>query len=142
MLLILVVVQSPRGAKGCYEIETGYKMVADRIHERCAPSGRFVVAGSSFGVEIIHYAHREGWVVGPEGGPNDWRDWLRRYHDRGAEYVAVYFDHRVSPKDRESYQPLVRALEVVEHQAGAWGGGGRTVEYYILKIPNSLSRLQ
>jgi hypothetical protein len=135
------VLQSPLVMNEKYETEVGHLVVARRLKEIVPPSEKVVVLGQRIGWPIVHYCGRQGWVDQCQRLPDDWERFLLDEHIKGATCVAVYFDPTVSESDRDSFQPLIGSLPLVERGEGPWFRRGRPCEYYLLDLHDAPARL-
>jgi 4-amino-4-deoxy-L-arabinose transferase-like glycosyltransferase len=133
LLLLAAVVQSPVVMPAKFRLESGLMVLADRVQQLCPPDGRIVVIGPEWGHSVVHYSHREGWVLAEDTLPTDWPTRLAHYQALGAEFVAVYFNPLARAESRASYEPLTAGLPVIEHQSGRWARKGEA-EYFILDL--------
>ena len=140
-LALAVVVHAPWGASGVkYQQNVVHLVVAERMDQLCSPGGRFIVIGQEIGWPVVHYAHREGWVLQDTTLRADWRETFARYKRLGAEYVGLVFDPTVSPARRATFRPLPDTLPVVEHRVGPWFCKGKPCEYYLLRLRDEPSQ--
>ncbi|MBS0210020.1 MAG: glycosyltransferase family 39 protein [Planctomycetes bacterium] len=139
-LVVLAAVQSPLVSDKRWEQEAGFVIVGGKLEQLCSPQGR-VLAGPTTPQPIVHYAHRQGWTWHESFGA-DWQWELDHYRQRGAEVMAIYFDHKHTAAQRAEYAPLIANLPLIEHAQGPWGKGGRPCEYYILSLRNAPGELE
>lgn len=140
ILVAAVVFQSPLFMRSKFDLEVGNLILAARLDQLCSPAGRVVVIGPGFPWPVVHYCGHEGWVLHHRTLPPDWKASCTRYRSLGAEYLALYFDPTVLPKDHASYEPLWTSLPVVEHRAGPWFRSGKPCEYYIFRLEGDALR--
>jgi hypothetical protein len=133
VLVAAVVIQSPLVMRGQFEVDEGFLVVAGRIHELCAEGERFVIAGPADGVDVIHYARREGWALHDRPVSSDWRARLERYRSLGARYLVVY-DNDEASEQLKPYVELTRELPLVESRSGPWLTHGRTGTYWLMSL--------
>jgi hypothetical protein len=133
VLVAAVVIQSPLVMRGQFEVDEGFLVVAGRIHELCAEGERFVIAGPADGVDVIHYARREGWALHDRPVSPDWRARLERYRSLGARYLVVY-DNDEASEQLKPYVELTRELQLVESRSGPWLTHGRTGTYWLMSL--------
>jgi hypothetical protein len=131
--VLTVIIQSPLVLPAKFRLETGLMILTQRLQERCPPDGRIVVIGPEWGHSVVHYSHREGWVLAEDTLPADWEARFARYQALGAEFVGVYFNPLAKAEQRASYEPLIASLPIVEHRSGRWSRKGEA-EYYILDL--------
>lgn len=134
VLAAAVVVQSPLVMRGQFEVDEGFLVVAGRIHDLCAEGERFVIAGPADGVDVIHYARREGWAVHDRPVPSDWRQTLEHYRHLGARYLVVYDNDEVPPEQLKHYVELAGGWPVIERRSGPWLTHGRSGTYWLLDL--------
>jgi 4-amino-4-deoxy-L-arabinose transferase-like glycosyltransferase len=136
-LAILAAVHSPWVIHGERGLERGSLILAERLNRLCGPSSKVVALGAN-SAEVIHYSHRQGWVL-PDGLPGrGWREELARYQSLGATYVAVYLSPHDPPGRQHASLPLLASFPVVEHQAGPWSSwGDHRCEFYILRLQDA-----
>jgi Dolichyl-phosphate-mannose-protein mannosyltransferase len=134
-LALLVVLQSPWILNGFFRQDEGKIALANRLESLCPPGARVVAIGP--GIEfptVIHYSHREGWPVHSPELPEDWRSRLDGFRASGAALVAVYFEPKATAAQRASYEPLIRALPIVESRSGLRTRSAGTADYVILDL--------
>jgi 4-amino-4-deoxy-L-arabinose transferase-like glycosyltransferase len=137
-LLVTVVIQSPFVMPAKFRLETGFMILADRFQQICPPNGRFIVIGPEWTHPVIHYSGREGWTLAEDTLGTDWPNRLAHYRALGADFVAIYLNALAKAEQRNSYEPLLSSLPVLEHRGGSWSRKG-DAEYYILDLrPPSL----
>ena len=134
MLALAVLTQAPWIMGSKYNVEIGQLILAERLERLAAPQGRIVVLGHRFSWPVVHYSHREGWIVQDSTLPRDWPERLARYRSEGAEYVALYFDPYSTSRERATFEPLRALMPEVEHKVGPWFRDGRPIEYVILSL--------
>jgi hypothetical protein len=128
-LLPMIVKETPAMEVGCLK-------AAREADQLCSPAGRIVVAGiGAECVEILHYTHRQGWVIANPPLTDEGCSRLARYHAMGAEYLVLYFNSDIPLWKRHWYLSFADSLPVVDHQAGKWSAlGNRWSEFYILDL--------
>jgi hypothetical protein len=134
ILAVAVVVHSPFVIRGQFEIDKGLLIIAERMHDLCTDEERFIIAGPADGVDAIHYARREGWVMHDRPLAADWRSQIDHYRQLGARYVVLYDNDELLPDQLDAYLALVRELPVVESASGPWISHGRTATYWLLSL--------
>jgi hypothetical protein len=134
VLLAAAVIHSPWLMGGKFELERGYRVLAERLQQVCPPGGRVVVLGPVEGADVIHYARREGWAYADLPPAADAPEALARWRRHGAAFVAVYRNRPFSAEELDAVRALMASLPVREHAAGPWSARGRWCEYTILGL--------
>jgi hypothetical protein len=133
-LVAAVVVQSPWVDGRFFQVDRGKLIVARRLARLCPPPARVVVAGPGIELPIVvHYSGREGWPLNQDLLA-DWRLRLARYREKGARYLAVYFESNARDSQRAAFAALDHALPRVDHNAGSWSRSGERCEYSIYSL--------
>jgi 4-amino-4-deoxy-L-arabinose transferase-like glycosyltransferase len=139
VLGLAVVVQSPWIMGGMFRVERGKVALGERLGAACSPTGRVVSIGPGIAhVVVVHESRRAGWTLRARALPDDWPARLAQLHALGAEVVGVYFDAKTTPAERAAYEPMLRALPVVEHRVGP--GRRPAFEYTVLRLGDAEGR--
>jgi len=115
-------------------VDKGLLIVASRINALCSDGERFVIAGPADGVDAVHCANREGWVIHDRPLGTDWRQRIDRFRSLGARYLVVYDNDEMPADQLDAYMAMVRELPVVETAAGQWLTHGRSGRYWLLSL--------
>ena len=118
VLAFVGMVHSPLVMGGHFEAKPELLVVAHEVQDLCKTDERFVIFGPVEGVDVIHYARREGWSVWCHGPLTpSWPEALAHYRALGAHLLVLYVDHDLAPADRDSYHVLVQHFPVLRQHA-------------------------
>jgi hypothetical protein len=140
VLLAAVVIHSPWLMGGKFELERGYRVLAERLRQLCPPGERVVVLGPVEGADVIHYARREGWAYAELPPAADGPEALARWRRQGAACVAVYRNRPFPAEEEDAICALTAALPLLEHATGPWSARGRWCEYTIWSLSDGPRR--
>lgn len=135
LLSAAVIIQSPWISGGMFHLESGKIALGRSLARATKPGDRVVALGPAIALIVpVHYSERLGWAVRAETLPDHWERQLRDWRRQGAKAIGLYFNGKTKPDERRSYQPLIDALPIVEHQSASLGSREADYEYLVLKM--------
>jgi hypothetical protein len=141
VLVAALIVQSPWVSGGMFHLERGKIELGRALASACPPGKRIVAMGPGIALIVpLHYSQREGWTIRAPVLPADWSDQLDHWRSLGAECIGLYFDAKATRAARESFDPLIDALEVIDHGKGRPARHGKPAryEFVVLRLPEGL----
>ena len=137
LLALAVIVQSPWVMGEHFRPEPGKVALAQAVRQTMPADERVVFMSPGIGlISVLYESQHQGWTVPAREPEEDWSAQISHYRSIGATALALYFDAKTTPAQRQSFQPLIERLPVIAQ--GQSRGQSRLdgYEYLVLRFMN------
>jgi len=135
LLALVVVVQSPWLMGEHFRPESGKLQLTQAIRQAVPSNGRVLFMSPSIGlISVLYESHRQGWTVPMRELDAHWPDLVNRYRSLGATTLAVYFDAKTTPEQRQSFKPMIEGIFILRHGRSQGTNHQDRYEYVLLNL--------